>query len=61
MRAAIVEEGIVVNVIEVESLDFLPGLVLADGCGNIGDYWSDGEFICASDPNHPKYASPEPV
>ena len=37
MRAHIIENGIVVNSIEVESLDFMPGLVVATE-GAIG--WS---------------------
>jgi hypothetical protein len=45
MRAAIVENNIVVNVIEVESLDFIEGLVEAPEA-NIGDVW-DGESFTA--------------
>lgn len=45
MRAHIVENGIVTNTIEVESLDFLPGLVSAESGGAIGDRYEDGEFL----------------
>lgn len=41
MRAAVIENGVVANVIEVESLDVFPGLV--DGvAASIGDFWLDG-------------------
>lgn len=45
MRAAIIDEaGNVVNVIEVESLDVLPGLI--DGTNAaIGDTWDGEQFI----------------
>lgn len=45
MRAHIIENGIVTNTIEVESLDFMPGLVDADLGGSIGDRYENGEFI----------------
>ena len=48
MRAAQIEGGFVVNVIEVESLDFLPGLVDAAGA-EIGDSWDGNAF---SRPTH---------
>lgn len=44
MRAHVIENGVVVNTIEVESLDFLPGLVDADNGGKIGDLYQDGQF-----------------
>jgi hypothetical protein len=47
MRAHVIEDGVVVNTIEVESLDFLPNLVAGD-IGSIGWVW-DGEEL--SDPN----------
>jgi hypothetical protein len=43
MRAAVIDNGIVVNIIEVQSLDFLPGLVDAAGAG-IGDRWDGAAF-----------------
>jgi len=49
MRAAVVEGGVVVNIIEVESLATFPGLIDAAG-GTIGDTW-DGE----------KFTSPPPI
>jgi len=47
MRAHVIEDGVVVNTIEVESLDFLPNLVSGD-IGSIGWVW-DGENL--TDPN----------
>lgn len=44
MRAHIIENGIVINTIEVESLDFMPGLVEAAE-GSIGDLYVDGQFV----------------
>ena len=44
MRAHIIENGVVANTIEVESLDFLPGLVEAAE-GSIGDLYIDGQFV----------------
>ena len=43
MRAAVIESGFVVNMIEVESLDFMPGLVDGEG-GGIGDLWNGQSF-----------------
>lgn len=43
MRAAIVEDGVVINVIEVESLEALPGLIAGDGA-NVGDQWDGSVF-----------------
>ncbi|MBF6630644.1 MAG: hypothetical protein ITG01_05785 [Comamonas sp.] len=45
MRAHIIQNGIVTNTIEVESLDFMPGLIDADLGGSIGDRYENGEFI----------------
>ena len=45
MRAHVIENGVVVNTIEVESLDFMPGLVDAESGGSIGDRYENGEFI----------------
>jgi len=47
MRAHVIESGKVTNTIEVESLDFMPGLVDASNGGKIGDAW-DG--LVFSDP-----------
>lgn len=46
MRAAVIENGKVVNIIEVQSLDFMPNLVEA-GSANIGDSYADGVFYRA--------------
>lgn len=45
MRAHVIESGVVVNTIEVESLDFQPGLVDGSNGGAIGDRYEDGIFI----------------
>lgn len=52
MRAHVVEDGVVINTIEVDSLDFMPGLI--DGSiGSIGWFW-DGRNL--TDPNAPSEA-----
>ena len=40
MRAHVITAGKVTNTIEVESLDFMPGLVDASNGGKIGDAWN---------------------
>ncbi len=57
MKAHIIENGVVVNTIEVESLDFMPGLVGGEHGGSIGDRYENGEFIKPAPP--PK--SPEQI
>jgi len=58
MRAHVIEGGVIVNTIVVESLDFLPGLVDADKVGgSIGDGW-DGSSVVPTVPKPPK---PEPA
>lgn len=44
MKAHVVEHGKVVNTIEVESLDFMSGLIEATG-GGIGWDYTNGQFI----------------
>jgi len=44
MRAHKIENGVVVNTIEVESLDFMPNLVEATA-GSIGWSYVDGQFV----------------
>ena len=49
MRAAIVKDGVVTNIIVVESLDDLPNL--RDGSeARIGDTWDGVQFIRAEQP-----------
>lgn len=48
MKAHVIENGVVVNTIEVESLDFLPNLVEATE-GNIGWSYSNGVFTAPAD------------
>lgn len=55
MKAHIIENGVVVNTIEVDSLDFMPGLVDAEAGGAIGDTYENGQFIRLVSPE------PEPV
>lgn len=43
MRAAVIENGIVVNLIEVDSLDVFPGLIDAADAA-IGDLWDGSGF-----------------
>lgn len=43
MKAAVIENGVVVNVIRVESLDVIPGLVDGEGA-KIGDLWDGQQF-----------------
>lgn len=50
MKAHIIENGVVVNTILVESLEFMPNLVDAMIGGKIGYIYEDGRFI-----------TPEPV
>lgn len=54
MRAHVIESGVVVNTIEVSSLDFMPGLVPATS-GGIGWLYDGVTFT------NPTPAPPEPV
>lgn len=58
MRAHVIENGIIVNTIVVDSLDFMPGLIDADLVGGtIGDKWN-GTVVTKSprpaDPQQPQ-------
>jgi hypothetical protein len=44
MRAHLIENGVVVNSIEVDSLDFMLNLVDGENGGGIGDIYENGEF-----------------
>ena len=57
MRAHVIENGKVVNAIEVDSLDFMPGLVEAPEGTGIGWSYIDGQFV----DNRPVPPAPEPV
>lgn len=59
MRAHQIENGVVVNTIEVESLDFMPGLVEATE-GGIGWTYANGVFIEPPEPPEPE-APPAPT
>jgi len=48
MRAHVIENGVVVNTIEVDSLDFIPNLVEATE-GGIGWSYADGVFTAPAD------------
>ncbi len=56
MRAHLIENGKVINTIEVESLDFMPNLVEATD-GGIGWDYIDGNFV----DNRPKLQIVEEV
>jgi hypothetical protein len=56
MKAHVIENGKVVNTIEVDSLDFMPGLVAATE-GTIGWDYINGQFV----DNTPKPTEPEPT
>jgi hypothetical protein len=45
MRAHIIENNIVVNTIEVDTLDFLPNLIVDDGIAGIGWSYINGVFV----------------
>ncbi len=45
MKAHVIENGFVVNTIEVESLDFMPNLVDGEKGGTIGDRYENGVFV----------------
>lgn len=49
MRAHVIENGFVVNTIEVEDLEVFPNLIDADLGGQIGDAW-DGENFTPAQP-----------
>lgn len=58
MKAHIIENGVVVNTIVVESLDFMPGLVDGENGGKISDLYEDGQFITLQpDPQIAIYAN----
>ena len=54
MRAHVIENGKVVNTIEVNSLDFMPGLVAAPEDTGIGWDYVNGQFV----DNRPKPEAP---
>lgn len=54
MRAAIIVDGKVDNIIEIDALDALPGVQLVDAVGaSIGDAWDGEAFIPAPAPEAP--------
>lgn len=56
MRAHVIENGKVVNTIEVDSLDFMQGLVEAPEGTSIGWDYINGQFV----DNRPVPPAPEP-
>ena len=54
MKAAVIENGVVANLIVVNSLDVLPGLVDGEGA-DIGDLW-DGQSFTKPTPPAPTVA-----
>jgi len=57
MRAHVIENGKVINTIEVNSLDFMPGLIEAPEGTSIGWDYINGQFV----DNRPKPPAPEPA
>jgi hypothetical protein len=57
MNAHIIENGVVVNTIVVDSLDFMPGLVEATEGTGIGWDYANGQFV----DNRPVPPEPEPA
>lgn len=56
MRAHVIENGVIANIIVVAALDALPGLMLIDADlhpGNIGDGWDGAQVIPAPVPPEP--------
>jgi hypothetical protein len=53
------EQSIVINVLIVPSVTFFPNCVIAEGDGDIGDYWDGTKFIAPWEPGHPYYVPPE--
>ena len=45
MKAHVIENGVVINTIEIESLGVIPNLIDALIGGTIGDLYQDGKFI----------------
>ena len=45
MKAHIIENGVVVNTIVVDSLDFMPGLIEAPTSTGIGWSYVNGQFV----------------
>lgn len=60
MRAALIENGVVVNVIEVENLGLMPGLVAA-GEGDICDLWDGVSFTKPAPPVETDEEYNEPI
>ena len=56
MKAAVLENNVVINVIIVESLDVIPGLIDGTNAG-IGDTWDGTQFIKPPAPPAPIPAS----
>jgi hypothetical protein len=50
MKAHQIENGVVVNTLLVESLDFMPNLVNGENGGSIGDRYENGQFIKPPEP-----------
>lgn len=61
MRAAVIENDVVINIVETEALDF-PGLTLVEaGDAAIGDVWTGAGFSPAATPTKaPAPLSPRP-
>lgn len=60
MEAAEIENGVVVNILRVESLNFKPGLVDATGAA-IGDLWDGSTFTKPARPDPEPEPTPAPT
>lgn len=60
MQAHIIENGVIANTIEVESLNVFPGVDLVDAAlgGRIGDAWANGAPVPQVAPAAPDEVSP---
>ena len=62
MQAAVIDDGKVVNLIEIERLDLIEGMhCVAAGDAQIGDGWDGEVFVRPVQPEVPPPAAPEQV
>lgn len=58
MKAAVIKDGVVTNIIVVDSLDILPDLLEA-GDAEIGDRWDGIQFVKHQTQEEPPQLTPE--